>query len=135
MTAPTFHSTPTSIWWHDEFMEAGERELIQRAQGGDTGAFKKLVEGNQTQVFNMAMALTGNWANAAKANLIRLGRAQVKSDRKSRGKYGPVMEAQQKDDDLKVAVAALISIATTDHDAGIRADGSLPWAASAHRKR
>ena len=90
MTVPTFYSTAMSIWWHDELMQAGERELIQRAQGGDTGAFKQLVERNQTQVFNMAMEFTGNWANAAKANLIRLGRGLVKSDRKNRGKYRPV---------------------------------------------
>lgn len=45
-------------------MELIENELIKLAQGGDTGAFRQLVEKNQKQVFNMAMELTGNWADA-----------------------------------------------------------------------
>ena len=45
-------------------MDLIEHELIKRARGGDTGAFKQLVEENQKQVFNMAMELTGNGADA-----------------------------------------------------------------------
>ncbi|MCH7574263.1 MAG: sigma-70 family RNA polymerase sigma factor [Candidatus Marinimicrobia bacterium] len=45
-------------------MELIEHELIKRARGGDTGAFKQLVEENQKQVFNRAMELTGNGADA-----------------------------------------------------------------------
>ena len=45
-------------------MDQVEHDLIKRAQGGDIGAFKLLVEENQKQVFNMAMELTGNWADA-----------------------------------------------------------------------
>ena len=45
-------------------MEPIERELITEAQGGDTGAFRQLVERNQRQIINMAMELTGNWADA-----------------------------------------------------------------------
>ena len=45
-------------------MELNDHELVKRAQGGDTGAFKQLVEEHQIQVFNMAMELTGNWADA-----------------------------------------------------------------------
>jgi len=41
-----------------------ERELIERAQNGETGAFRELVERNKKNVYYLALDLTGNHHDA-----------------------------------------------------------------------
>ena len=64
----------------DRNVEEG-RELLQRAQAGDEGAFSELVRIHQSEVFTLALRLLGNYelaADAAQETFIRAWRALPK---------------------------------------------------------
>ena len=61
----------------DRNVEEG-RELLERAQNGDEGAFSELVRIHQNEVFTLALRLLGNYelaADAAQETFIRAWRA------------------------------------------------------------
>ena len=41
-----------------------EQNLVHRAREGDSGAFRELVESSQSELFRLAMELTGDWDDA-----------------------------------------------------------------------
>ena len=45
-------------------MQLDDAELVARSQGGDLGAFNAIVERYQTQVYNVAARVLGNWTTA-----------------------------------------------------------------------
>ncbi len=64
----------------DRNVEEG-RELLERAQNGDEGAFSELVRIHQSEVFTLALRLLGNYelaADAAQETFIRAWRALPK---------------------------------------------------------
>lgn len=45
-------------------MAESEKQLLERAKNGDTGAFEQLIEGYQKKVFNIAFRMLGNYDDA-----------------------------------------------------------------------
>ena len=62
-------------------MSAGDKELVRRAQGGDTEAFGRLVKQHSAMLFQVAFRLTGNEANAEDVVQDAFVRAYRKLDR------------------------------------------------------
>ncbi|MCH7574265.1 MAG: HEAT repeat domain-containing protein [Candidatus Marinimicrobia bacterium] len=84
------------------------------------------IDGASEKVFDAYYAFvslypSSSWEDDAKANLIRLGMVLVKSDRKNRSKYEPVMAALRKDDDIKVAISALYGLRRIGDETSLKA--------------
>ena len=83
------------------------------------------LEGANEKVFDAYYAFvllypSSSWEDDAKANLIRLGSVLVKTDRKNRSKYEPIMTALRKDDDIKVAISALYGLSRIGDESSLK---------------